>query len=379
MERKIIPTGEKPSIIVRSIPGDLRVIGCTQQEIRAKTDGDVLDLIPGETGATVSCDGDLILIIPIDSNLMIELVEDDASLRDLTGIIEIGKVLGNISLRHIGEVTIKEVGDEFIVRHGAGPIQVNNIGSDASIQDVVGDIVLGNVGEDLHLRGVSGNLTATVYEDAILYIEPEPGTEIHVNAGEDILLRLPKDPDVEMNLTCGSDNSIQIELPGVSMEAGSSRLLTLGSGATKIYLTAGDDILVTHRADEWESRMDFDVDFDMGAMGKGYRDIPENLAERITHQAEVATRHAELVHEKAAVAMRRAERKMEAAARRAKQKIRRSGWHVQYPTDNWSFPQGMGTPIKEPVTDEERLTILRMLQEKKITAEEAEKLLAALE
>ena len=375
MERKIIPTGENPSIVVRSIPGDLRIIGCTQHEIRAKTDGDVLDLIPGETGATVSCDGDLILIIPNDSNLMIELVEDDASLRDLTGIIEIGKVLGNISLRHIGEVTIKEVGDEFIVRHGAGPVKVNNIGSGASIQDVVGDIVLGNVGEDLHLRGVSGNLTATVDEDAILYIEPKPGTEIHVTAGEDILLRLPKDPDVEMNLTGGSDNSIQIELPGVSMEAGSSRLLTLGRGATKIYLTAGDDILVTHRADEWESMMDFDV----GAFGKDYLDIPENLAERITHQAEVATRHAELAHQKAAGAMRRAERKMEAAARRAKQKIRRSGWHVQYPTDNWSYPQGMGTPIKEPVTDEERLTILRMLQEKKITAEEAEKLLAALE
>ncbi|MCJ7724315.1 MAG: hypothetical protein MUP03_09290, partial [Anaerolineales bacterium] len=85
------------------------------------------------------------------------------------------------------------------------------------------------------------------------------------------------------------------------------------------------------------------------------------------------------VHEKAAIAMRRSERKMEAAARRAKQKIRRSGWHVQYPTDNMPFPQGMGRPIKEPVTDEERLTILRMLQEKKITAEEAEKLLAALE
>jgi hypothetical protein len=36
-------------------------------------------------------------------------------------------------------------------------------------------------------------------------------------------------------------------------------------------------------------------------------------------------------------------------------------------------------PPSEPVSDEERLSILRMLQEKKITREEAEKLLAALE
>ena len=36
-------------------------------------------------------------------------------------------------------------------------------------------------------------------------------------------------------------------------------------------------------------------------------------------------------------------------------------------------------PIDQPVSDEERLTILRMLQDKKISMEDAEKLLAALE
>ena len=36
-------------------------------------------------------------------------------------------------------------------------------------------------------------------------------------------------------------------------------------------------------------------------------------------------------------------------------------------------------PVSDPVSDEERLTILKMLQEKKISLQEAEKLLAALE
>jgi hypothetical protein len=39
----------------------------------------------------------------------------------------------------------------------------------------------------------------------------------------------------------------------------------------------------------------------------------------------------------------------------------------------------MPSKPKTPVSEEERLTILKMLQEKKITAEDAEKLLAALE
>ena len=45
----------------------------------------------------------------------------------------------------------------------------------------------------------------------------------------------------------------------------------------------------------------------------------------------------------------------------------------------WNFPSGTLLDPVEPVSDEERMTILRLLGEKKITAEEAAKLLAALE
>jgi len=40
---------------------------------------------------------------------------------------------------------------------------------------------------------------------------------------------------------------------------------------------------------------------------------------------------------------------------------------------------GQAAERGEPVSDTERLSILKMLQEKKITTDEAEKLLAALE
>jgi hypothetical protein len=55
------------------------------------------------------------------------------------------------------------------------------------------------------------------------------------------------------------------------------------------------------------------------------------------------------------------------------------------PGPSWSDfgPKGIPTPPggskSEPVADEERMAILKMLQEKKITAEQAEQLLRALE
>ena len=45
----------------------------------------------------------------------------------------------------------------------------------------------------------------------------------------------------------------------------------------------------------------------------------------------------------------------------------------------WDFDNMPKAPKREPVSEEERMTILRMLAEKKITSEEAEQLLSALE
>jgi len=45
----------------------------------------------------------------------------------------------------------------------------------------------------------------------------------------------------------------------------------------------------------------------------------------------------------------------------------------------WDVESMPKAPKREPVSEEERMTILRMLAEKKITAEQAEELLSALE
>jgi hypothetical protein len=78
---------------------------------------------------------------------------------------------------------------------------------------------------------------------------------------------------------------------------------------------------------------------------------------------------------------------VEEAARRIEQKTRdaerratRGKGFLEVGRWNWDFsPKGVPMPNRSQASDEERLTILKMLQEKKITAEEADKLLAALE
>ncbi len=82
----------------------------------------------------------------------------------------------------------------------------------------------------------------------------------------------------------------------------------------------------------------------------------------------------------------RLQRKIQQATERAERKIRRAQAkldHYQSLGSHWKYNSGSSTssaaPQGEPVSEEERMAILRMLQEKKITSEEAEKLLSALE
>jgi hypothetical protein len=93
----------------------------------------------------------------------------------------------------------------------------------------------------------------------------------------------------------------------------------------------------------------------------------DQLNERISRRVEEATRRAAQQAERAA---RRAEAKVRGRAR-----VGRWNWNIE----PGSFTPPPPPPVREPVSEVERVTILKMLAEKKITAEDADKLLAALE
>nr|MBI2904428.1 hypothetical protein [Chloroflexota bacterium] len=92
-------------------------------------------------------------------------------------------------------------------------------------------------------------------------------------------------------------------------------------------------------------------------------------------------------------AQRRIERHAEAAQRRAEAAQHRAERGKRPPTSGWMFegprpptpprapkpPWGPKAPATDPVSDEERMSILRMLEQGKINVAQAEKLLAALE
>jgi uncharacterized protein YfaS (alpha-2-macroglobulin family) len=159
----------------------------------------------------------------------------------------------------------------------------------------------------------------------------------------------------------------------------------------EMLLTAGDDLLVTSQADSWDSAADFGVGMrDGGEWNVPPFELPEDFSERINQRVqaameraqshlEAANRQTETAGHRASIKIEAAMRRAEAKARAAEVRSRRGQANIRIGRWNWDVSPHGPVQGSAPVSDEERLSILKMLQEKKISVEEAEKLLAALE
>ena len=106
------------------------------------------------------------------------------------------------------------------------------------------------------------------------------------------------------------------------------------------------------------------------------RQLDDKLA-RISTDDVLATS----IQEKVQVAMRRAEEKLAEAIRKVEQRTQEAEGRRRKPV-GWvappAPPPGPSKARRTPATDEERMMILRMVEQSKISVEQAEKLLAAL-
>lgn len=361
---RIISAGKAPQIKIDAIDGDLSVVGWDGEDILIKTDEDELTLQQNGDAVSFSCTDDVSLRIPRDASLSIERIGGDMALRGVMGNIEIKEIDSDLSMRDVASVAIGTINSDFSLRGAKGNLYVKSVGGDVSVRDVEGNITFDSVADDMALRGARGNVKVNVGEDVVVYLEPKAEGAYSITAGDDILLVLK--PDANVTLSMHGDE-IDVAWPGIeNQEDVTERVIVLGDGSAKISLNAGGDIRVSNDAEAGNSAEDFGnfagMNFDWSGFG-----------ERISRQVEQAT----------ARAAKRAEEAARRAERHAERHVRRWGRNVKAGPWNWEMgPRGVPTPPSppsEPVAEEERMAILKMLAERKITAEQAEQLLNALE
>ncbi len=355
-----LSVGPDVQIKIEIVEGDLRLVGWDNDEILAKSDEDAVTLQQNEDEVTITCQDDLAINVPRNSKVHILTVNGDMSVRGLASEFEVDAINGDVAIRDVGRVTIGAVASDFSLRGAKGDVHVKSVGGDASLREVDGSLMLDSVLDDLSIRGVGGNLKVDVDADVVVHLEPKPGQEYSVVAGDDIMLVLPEDANATLTL---SADRLSVNFPGVEPNDSTSQVVTLGAGAAKISLNAGGRVLVSTSAGAADSADEFGnfagMMFDWGSwgreIGEHWGNYGREMGERMSHKAQEAARRAE---------------------RKVRRGVGRPNARMKWTWDMDNMPKA---PKREPVSEEERMTILRMLAEKKITSEQAEELLSALE
>ncbi len=436
MEKQIVTTSESPKVVLE-IHSNLRLKGWDELQVAVKTDAeDNLTIEQQEDAIRVRCNSDCKVSVPRQAVVTVEVVNGEATIKGLEGPLTVQEASSNLTLHGAGPTSIQKVRGNLSVKNIGGDLKIDAVDGNLSARDVQGDFTLSDVAHgNLDLKDVSGNASAKADGNIHLSLDPAPGETYDFFCRGELICNLPPDASAAVHIEHYSQ--AQVAFPGVEVpEAGNQPFdFTLGDGDATLKLSADGNVVVGSQVSGWEGMGGFDFDFTkFRDMGKDFANIGQNISEQITQQIEAqmgmiesqletqlsglderlgaiglsaeqqervaerareaSARASERVQEKMRRAQEKLDRKIAEAQRRAEQRAREAerrahiherhagqheprGWRFDWP----SMPSTPNPPVppSEPVSDDERMVILRMLEEKKITPEQAEQLLSALE
>ena len=169
---------------------------------------------------------DLVISVPHASEIEFSGVSTNVDVRDVTGVIDVGVVSGDLYLEG-GEsrVTVQTVSGDVELRDSNGRVRIKTVSGDvesintvgdATYSSVSGDIVIDDGGQDLSLETVSGDIEIknddhnvvdghSVSGDIMISGDPTAGGNIEFDAvSGSIRLRLGGDIDARFDTETGS-------------------------------------------------------------------------------------------------------------------------------------------------------------------------------
>lgn len=350
------------------VRGNLHLKGGDRLEVEDATDDPQIET---ESHLTrIRSKGDLKLQIPRKGSAILQ-VSGDLTIVEIEGKIAMQKIRGNVKARHLSDMAAEKVGGDFDLEHSVGSLALDKVGGNARIVDLSGALSVGGIGGDLRVDRVGGPIAANVGGNASLAGLSQQ--RVSINAGGDIDA-IFSDGGGMVRVVCGGD--VRIENGERSKHGPGVYRFQMGSGSASLSLSAGGNVRlggvpVTEAEGPTisvETRFDFsDLEADLNRLGAELGSLGERIGSRIE---------------------RTLNRKMRRAARRSSRGGRRSGgWGGKFSAGPVSFFSDLeafeDVPVEEEeetsrVSDEERMTVLRMLEEGKISAAEAESLLSVL-
>jgi len=396
---------QSPVVIDRT-GGELTLKGWSQAEIRIQASPQTQQVEELDGGYQLEFSGDAVLYVPHTVRVKINRVGGDAHIKGLQEALIIKKVGGDLFLSDLGNTEVSSVGGDLFAKSIRGDLNVQKCGGDCTIQDTDGQLSVEKTGGDLIFNDIGGGISARAGGDIHGSFSPVSWQAYSLRSGSDLSVQLPADLNAVIN--CHSKTSQITFLSENKEETSSSKEVTrtFGEGGVSIKLEAQGDITVTTREESWSPKFNLHVEMDpdfpnfaeeitsqtiaqleeqlsgldqqlqeslsgitesLSSLGLSEEEL-QSIQEKISSSGENAARSVERITQKTQAKIEKKIAKAQSKARKSRSKKR-----------SFDLESFLGESGREKDLEEERMLILKMLQEKKITADQADDLLSALE
>lgn len=381
MDRNTIPLGEGMTIIVKA-SGDLFLQGETPMEARFQSNDDRVRVNQSNETLYFETRASLDLVVPRNVPVIIEKIGGSAFAQDFESPLVIHKIGGDLALRRVGALQIEKVGGSCLIVDAERLVDIHKIGGDLTLRGGAGEIQIDSIGGTGDVQ-VSGAETVQIRSggDLIVYFSRELSKPVNLRAGASVEVYVPESISASFNLDSGAE-SIEVNLNRQNVsrneEIESRRAdFILGENGPLVEARAGADIRISDEENQPES-----IAEDLDNREKAWKEVRErrggNPSWSFGFGFDRTSAWADMISRRAQEAARRAEQRTHRAMRHTEEHIRQAAEREIRRADvRYGAPSA--PPPAPKVTEQERLMVLKMLQENKITVEQAEKLLAALE
>jgi hypothetical protein len=390
---RIERTDVRTKIVIELVGGDLRVRGHSSNEVLIEGDNPEIAMQSPDSPLHIRCGGDCELRMPETLPLAVQQVGGEAKITNLQDVVTIGNIGSDLVLRHLeADITVGQIGNDCVAKHIEGDLKVSLVGNDMVVQQVDGDVVIDNVGNDLVVRDIGGSCQcAQVGKDINLEIEFERGNTYSFQAGNAVVCVITPDIDAVFVLPRQAEIAVDKDALEATIQLhNGTQKIVVGEGGPEIVIQAKGFSLSSNRQARGFN-FEFDFDTQIGDLERQINESLSGLGQMIETRTQQAINQAtefarnfslgsrgERVTERIRREAERVKRHVERDTERARRRANRMQRHAER-MQRYSRRRGEGSVRSEPISNDERLMILKMVQEGRLSVEEAEQLLRTME
>jgi hypothetical protein len=413
MSQNVFPIHDNTTIVLK-MHGDLDLQGWDRADAAAICGRRHLKVVQGEEKQLhIICKDDCLLSLPKNVSVVIEHVGGDLNVRNLDQALTVGHVGGDMAVYDLVSLEAQKIGGDVDVFDVPGAVAVRRVGGDLTAFRL-GASLRADIGGDAELAALAGDVQLRSGGDLDLDLQQFGSQPVYLHTGGDITVHVPADINAVLNISSAA-HEIRVSLAGKNRDYEQDVLRTqLGQGGGELSISAGGDVHVTDvpmkyddlkerladLEEDWQDRLEDIEDEEEHPLGEF-----DSVDEEGTYFRGDGDDIGRQINERVSQAMQRVEEAMRRMNDRLGQKGGRFGGMppvrpvppvppvpavppvpplepVPANPVPWNPPDAQAFAVDESLqpepSDEERQIILRMLQEKKISASEADELLRAL-